>query len=88
MATRAVGATQVALIGFWFAWLTERMVRRALLAYANIDPMVSGFISNFARYTVLLLTSSFSSCWHLSDLPRSLLHVRLPGSSRRHLQLE
>jgi small conductance mechanosensitive channel len=43
-------------MGWWLSGIVERATRRALLGRARLDPMVTGFLSNLARYVALVLT--------------------------------
>src|SRR5262245_11115452 len=53
--TRFIGAVVVAIIGWWVARLVERATRRALGRTPQLDPIVSSFLANAARYAVLVV---------------------------------
>lgn len=53
----AIGAIVAGIIGWWVAGVAERLARRALLGVAHMDRTVAGFLSNFARYAVLIVTA-------------------------------
>lgn len=50
-----LGAIVLAILGWWAAGLAERATRRALLASSHTDLTVAGFLSNLARYAILIL---------------------------------
>ena len=51
-----VGGIIVAILGWWGSKTAGSVTRRALMTSSHIDPMVAGFLSGMARYTLLVVT--------------------------------
>lgn len=51
-----VGASLLAIAGFWIAGAAERAVHRGLMAAKRMDPTVAGFLASLVKYGLLAVT--------------------------------